>query len=204
MLCSFPLTLCSAAASELPEARTTSQHTAGKRDGTQAILRNPLLPGLGTKSGQLPAQPSADPTAGVVIGHEQCPSCQNCPWLKQQLYLSHGKPAFHSRRGTKATAQAAELFRLSWGTILLHGKESAISSCFRQLKIPFRSLCPPFHHSASPWATLGLCHCCPPHTGGQLLQPSVGHEPHIAVSQAESSCPTQGVFPGGIPICLHV
>lgn len=47
----------------------------------------------------------------------------------------------------------------------MHGRESAISSCFRQLKIPFRSLCPPFHHSAPPWATLGLCHC-PPCTWG--------------------------------------
>lgn len=77
-----------------------------------------------------------------------------------------------------APAQAAELFRQSWYTILFHhtrGEESAISSCFRQLKITFRSLCLPFHHFASPWATLGLCHCFP----------------HAVSPLGDSSCSTQ-------------
>lgn len=211
VLCSLPQMLVSAAASETPEARITFQNTAGERDRTQAILRSPL-PGMGTKIGQLPAQPFADPTAGTVIGHMQCPSCQNCPWLKQQLYLSHGKPASHSTERNQGQPQHRQQscsgnHGTQFSCTYMHGEESTISSCFRQLKLSFRSLCPPFHHSTSPWATLGLCHFFP-HAMSPLGDSSCSTQwdtSQILVFHSRVQLPYTGGFPKWelhLPACM--
>lgn len=84
----------------------------------------------------------------------------------------------------------------------MHGEENTISFLL-QLKITFRSLCLP--SLCIPLGYTGfvsLLPSCSVPTWGQLLQHTVGYEPDTAISQAESSCPTQVVFPGRI--CLHV
>lgn len=105
--------LGSAGASGMPKARTTFQHTAGERDGTHATLRRPLT-GLGTKSGQLPAQPFADPTAGTVIGHMQS-QLPKLPLAKATVVPFSWQISLpqHGEEPRPAPVQAAELLKQS-------------------------------------------------------------------------------------------
>lgn len=91
---------------------------------------------------------------------------------------------------------------------LLHHVQAQWGGCNQllpQLKIPARSLPPPPSLSPCiPTGHPGSVLLLALGTQGWLLQHMVGHEPDIAASHVESSCPIRGVSPGGIPICLHI